>query len=228
MTDSAFAAFEERVLASRIRCKRCNRLIWAPDLPRLMVVGPNVNLDVVTAYLSSTMDRCRRLGAEIIVWGSPASRKVPESFSQDEAWRQIKVFLQRAGDVARSKNVLFAIEPIRRGETNTLNTVADTLRMLDEVKHPNVKTILDNNHMRAEKEDPSIVLKARGQLVHLHFSSPDSRWPKLPEENPDDKRLFGYIKQIDYHGGISIGDSARGTFEEDAAASLAFFRKELS
>jgi hypothetical protein len=62
----------------------------------------------------------------------------------------------------------------------------------------------------------------------LHFSSPAGGWPKTLNGDPDGRRLFEYLKQIDYHGGISIGDSARGTFEEDAAASLAFFRKELT
>lgn len=228
LTDTAFADLREQVLASRIRCKRCNRLIWAPDLPRLSVVGPGVNLDALTGYLSSTMDRCRQLGTELVVWGSPASRKVPESFSRDEAWQQIKTFLYRAGEVARSKKMLFAIEPIHRPETNTLNTGAETLRMLSDVNHPNVKMILDNGHMHAEHEDPEIVKRAGDKLVHFHFSGPNGKWPKTSDEDPEGRRMLAYIKETKFRGGISIGDSARGTFEDDAAASLEFFRKALS
>lgn len=223
LSDHAFADFRERVMASRIRCKCFNHLITDPNLK---VVGPNVNHDAVTAYMISTLTRCRELGGEIVVWGSPGSRKVPEGFSKDEAWRQMRSFLQRAGDIARSQNLVVAIEPCNQKETNTLNTGAESLRMLDDVNHPNVKMIIDVRHMRAEKEDPEIVRRAGDRLVHFHFSSPTGGWPKSVDEDPDYGRLFGYVKEIYFHGGISI--EARGKFEDDAAASLAVFRKELS
>jgi D-psicose/D-tagatose/L-ribulose 3-epimerase len=222
LSDSAFAEFRDRVVASRIRCKSFNRLIGDP---KLAVVGPNVNQDAVIAYLDSTMDRCRQLGGEMVLWGSPASRRVPEGFSKDEAWRQMKYYLQRAGDLAESKNMLLVIEPCNQKETNTLNTGAEALRMLRDVNHPKVRMMIDVRHMRAEKEDPEIIRTAGDQLVHFHFSSPTGGWPKTAEEDADYGRVFAFIKQIYYHWGISI--EARGKYEEDAAASLAFFRKQL-
>ena len=95
------------------------------------------------------------------------------------------------------------------------------------MNHPNVKMIIDYYHQREEKEDPEIVRQARRQIVHLHFANPRGRrWPKAPDEDAEYGRFFELLKQVDYHGGISI--EGQGTFDEDAAASLAFFRKELS
>jgi D-psicose/D-tagatose/L-ribulose 3-epimerase len=221
LSDREFADFRGRVLASRLRCPSFNSLIRT-----LQVVGPGANPDAVAAYLNSTLDRCRQLGARIAVWGSASSRNVPEGFSRDEAWRQITSFLGRAGDIARSKGIVIAIEPLRRQESNIINSGAEALRLVKEVNHPNIKMIIDYYHLREEKEDPDIVNQAREQIVHLHFANPRGRrWPKALDEDPEYERFFGIVKGIGYRGGISI--EGQGTFNEDAAASLEFFKKEL-
>src|SRR6266852_3471955 len=64
MTEAAFASFREQVLASRIRCLSFNSLIRT-----LRVVGPDArldaNLDAVSVYLDSTLERCRQLGGRV-------------------------------------------------------------------------------------------------------------------------------------------------------------------
>jgi D-psicose/D-tagatose/L-ribulose 3-epimerase len=92
--------------------------------------------------------------------------------------------------------------------------------------------IIDYYHMRVENEDPQIVWEARKEIAHFHFANPDLAhppgrvWPKDASEDPEYSRFFAMVKKIDFHGGISI--EANGTFEKDAAASLAFFRQELA
>jgi len=222
MSDAAFASFKERVLASKIRCRSFNSLIRGTT----KVVGPDVNLDAVAVYLDSTLDRCRQLGARVAVWGSAGSRNVPESYSRDEAWAQIKTFLSRAGDVARSKQIVIGIEPLRKQESNIINTGAEALKLVHEVNHPHVKMIIDYYHLRVEKEDPEIVRQAREHIVHMHFANPTGRkWPKLRDEDAEYDRFFRIVKEVDYQGGLSIEGS--GKFETDAEGSLAFFRDEL-
>jgi len=222
LSEEAFADFRERVLASRLRCKSFNSFIRA-----LRVVGPDANPAALTKYLNSTLDRCRQLGAQVLVWGSAASRNVPEGYSRDRAWQEIRQFLRLAGDLARSRNITIAIEPLRKEESNILNTGAEALSMVQQVDHPRVKMILDYYHMRMEKEDPEILSEAGNRIVHLHFANPNGRrWPKSAQEDPEYGRFFALLKKIGYRGGISI--EGRGTFDVDAAASLAFFRAELS
>jgi D-psicose/D-tagatose/L-ribulose 3-epimerase len=171
------------------------------------------------SYVDSTLDRCRQLGADIVVWGSAGSRNVPEGYSRE--------FLRTAGGIARSKNIVLAIEPLRRQESNIINSGVEALRLVREVQHPNVKMIIDYYHLRQENEDLEILRTARDEIVHLHFANPNGRiWPKRQDEDPQYSRFFELVKRIDFHGGISI--EGNGTFEEDAAGSLAFFQKELS
>ena len=222
MTDAQFASFRDAVLASRIRCRSFNSLIRT-----LKVVGPEADLEAVSKYLDSTLDRCRQCGASIAVWGSASSRNVPDGYPRDKAWTEIKTFLARAGDIAKTRNMVIAIEPLRKQESNIINTGAEALRLIGEVKHPQVQMIIDYYHLRVEQEDPEIVRRARPHIVHMHFANPTGRrWPRDASEDPVYPRFFEIVKQSGYSGGLSI--EGTGTFEQDAAQSLAFFRSQLA
>jgi sugar phosphate isomerase/epimerase len=221
LSATEFERVRQQVLASRLRCRSFNSLIRT-----MHVVGPEANLDAVSIYLNAALDRCRQLGARVVVWGSASSRNIPDGHSREQAWQEIKRFLQRAGDIAKSHELVIGIEPLRKQESNIINAGAEALRLVDEVKHPNVKMIIDYYHLRMENEDPDILVRAREHLVHLHFANPNGRrWPKSVDDDPEYGRFFQLVKQIGYTGGLSI--EARGTFEEDGATSLAFLRSEL-
>ncbi len=221
LSDAAFEDFRKQVEASQIRCTRVNNFIRS-----LKVVGPAVDPAALKAYMKMTLDRCSLIGAKIVVWGSAGSRNVPEGFSRDTAWGQIKEFLQYAGDMAGAKKMIIAIEPLRHPDSNIINTGAEGLRLVREVDHPHVKTMIDYYHMRSEKEDSKILVDGAGQIVHLHFANPQGRrWPKSPDEDPEYSRFFALVKEIHYKGGISI--EGRGTLDADGEASLAFFRQEI-
>src|SRR5262249_4982256 len=152
---------------------------------------------------------------------------VPEGYSRDTAWDQIKTFLSYAGDIAGERNLIVAIEPLRKQESNIINTGAEALRLVHEVNHPHVKMIIDYYHLRVEKEDPDILRKGREHIVHLHFANPAGRrWPHAESEDPMYAEFFKTVKEVGYRGGLSI--EGNGTFEADAAASLDFFKRELS
>jgi sugar phosphate isomerase/epimerase len=222
LSDQGFADFEKRVSKSRIRCECFNSFIRS-----LMVVGKSVERDALTDYMNSALDRCHALGGAIVVWGSAGSRNVPEGFSRALAWQQIRSFLKLAGELAQSRNIVVAIEPLRKQESNIINSGAEALRMVREVGHPHVKMIIDYYHLQQEGEDPQILQLAHEEIVHLHFANPNGRvWPKAPGEDPGYARFFELVKNTGFRGGLSI--EGKGTFEADAAASLAFFRKELA
>jgi D-psicose/D-tagatose/L-ribulose 3-epimerase len=223
MTEADFTTFAETVLASPLRCRAFNSFIRRPDLK---VVGPVVSLSAVKDYLEVCLPRCRRLGASVVVWGSAGSRNVPEGFSRDRARDQIAEFLRMAGDVARRSHIVLAIEPLRRAESNILNTGAEALEMVRRVKHANVKMIIDYYHLREENEDPRILQVAKHEIVHLHFANPHGRlWPHTLAEDDHYAAFFRYLKTTGYSGGISI--EGQGSFEKDGIASREFFRQAM-
>lgn len=234
MPDDQYARFKDHVLSSRIRCLRLNFFTSPPagfNLPVIRVVGPDVDKAQVKAYVEKSLTRCRELGAQIVVWGSAASRMVPDGFSREKAWSQIQDFLRMTDPIARSHNIVVAIEPIRAPSSNILSTGGEVLKMQQEVNLPNIKMMIDYYQMRSMNENPDILWTARKEIVHIHFANPNiggktSQWPKDPGEDPEYGHFFSLLKKIGYSGGISI--EAKGTYEESAAASLAFFKRELA
>jgi D-psicose/D-tagatose/L-ribulose 3-epimerase len=224
LSEARFRAFKTKLMASPIRCECYNSFIRRKDL---RVVGDNVNWDALRKYLDHTLGRCRQLGGSSVVWGSAGSRNVEPGYSREKAWSQIKDFLGRAGEIARRHHMIIAIEPLRHQESNIINTGAEALKLVHEVNHPNIKMIIDYYHMRVENENPDIVWKARKEIVHFHFANPHGRlWPKSPAEDPVYGEFFKLVKKIRFRGGISI--EGRGSLAQDATASLAFFRQEIS
>jgi sugar phosphate isomerase/epimerase len=223
MTEAQFREFADAVLASPLRCHAFNSFIRRPELK---VVGPEVPASAVKDYLEMCLPRCRRLGAAIVVWGSAGSRHVPDGFDRERAQGQIADFLHMAGEVARRSNIVIAIEPLRRQESNILNTGAEALDMVRRVKHSNVKMIIDYYHLREENEDPRILETAKREIVHLHFANPHGRlWPRTLGEDDHYDAFFSYLKKTGYSGGISI--EGNGSLEKDGAASREFFRQVL-
>ena len=224
MDDVRFAAVKAQVLASSIRCRAFRSLIR-----KYQVVGENASAQQggVKAYLEHNLDRCRQLGGRVVVWGSSQSRNVPDGFSRDTAWRQIQEFLHLLGDIAARNNLMIGIEPLRKQECNIINTAAEAMKLAHEVNHPNIKIIVDFYHLREENEDPDIIRIAQEDIVHLHFANPAGRrWPRSATEDPQYHRFFSLVKEIGYQGGLSI--EGNGTFEDDGAASLQFFKDMLA
>jgi D-psicose/D-tagatose/L-ribulose 3-epimerase len=224
MTDTAFSAFKDQVQASKTKCDSVNILFSGQNQK---VVGTDVNLDAICTYLDSTFDRCKAVGTSVVVWGSSGSRRVPDGYSRDTAWQQIVDYLKRAGPIAKAKGLVIGIEPLRKQESNIINTGAEALKLVHDVNHPNVKMIIDYYHMRIENEDPEIVRTAKDEIVHLHFANPAGRrWPHSADEDPVYAKFFEIVKAIKYQGGLSI--EGTGTFEADGAASMAFFKSFLA
>ena len=224
MSDDDFRQFRETVLSSSIRCHAFNSFIRRKDL---VVVGEQLPLEELRKYVEGCLARCRSLGASVVVWGSAGSRNVPQGFSRDRANEQIAEFLRMAGDLARRHEIVLAIEPLRRQESNILNSGAEALAMVRRVKHHNVRMIIDYFHLREEHEDPQILATARREIVHLHFANPHGRlWPHTLTEDGEYTTFFRLLKRTGYSGGISI--EGRGSFEKDGTASLAFFRQALA
>lgn len=223
MSEDQFGEYAGIVLASPLRCHSFNGLIRRPDLK---VVGDHVPASALKDYLQMCLPRCRRLGASIVVWGSSGSRNVPEGFARERAWEQIADFLHMAGDIARQHGLIVAIEPLRRQESNILNTGAEALEMVHKVKHPQVRMIIDYFHMRQEQEDPRILELAKLEIVHLHFANPHGRlWPHNLDEDDQYETFFRYLQKTGYSGSISI--EGQGSFEKDGAASREFFHQAL-
>jgi sugar phosphate isomerase/epimerase len=220
--DSEFKKLKEQLNTYRIRPEAWRRFI----LPNLPVVGPEVDFPAIAEFLRITLVRIRELSGDVVVFGSPLSRNIPEDFSRDKACEQIVRFLQISGDIARSHDLVVVIEPIIRKNCNLLNTVAEALSMAREVARPEIKVQADLFHMAGNDEQPQAVEQAGDSLFHIHMPVPEI--PGLNEPRAINTILPDYptgeflqsLHNMGYDHRLSIEDLDRNFMNLEREAPL--------
>jgi D-psicose/D-tagatose/L-ribulose 3-epimerase len=190
----------------------------------IRLTGPEIDRDQQTAYVTRALDRVARLGVRTVVFGSGGARRVPDGFAKDEAFRQLVDFGRRAAALARSRNITIAIEPLRREETNIINSAAEGLELVDAINDPGFQLMIDFYHLSSEHEDPAIVLRARPHLRHLHMANPNGRVFPLSWDEYEYEPFFANLRKIGYDQRISVEASTKD-LQTDAPRAISLLRR---
>ncbi len=221
------AAARKKVQASGIHVETMN---WFMPGATVKLTGPAVDRAQITAYLDKALPLAESFGTKVIVFGSPGARSFPEGFPREQAWDQIKDFLRLCGEQIESRRygMVIGIEPLRKPESNIINTAAEALRLASEVGHPKIKIIVDFYHLTFENESPDVLLEGKDNIVHLQIADPKERlYPRSPEGEPRYAQFFTNLRKIGYKGRISVEAIPRD-FEADCRASLAFLKGQTA
>jgi D-psicose/D-tagatose/L-ribulose 3-epimerase len=220
LTDDAFEDTVKRLKALGLPVPVTNLFVPAT----IKLTGPDTNAEQQIAYVKKAFARLSRLGTEIVVFGSGGARRVPDGFAREEAFTQLVDFGRRAADVGKGHGITIAIEPLRRQESNIINSAAEGLELVKAVNHPNFQLMIDFYHLASEKEDPGIVIRAKDHLRHLHMANPVGRvFPRTWEEF-DYAPFFANLRKIGYDKRISVEAGSKDIVGEGAQA-IALLRR---
>ena len=189
----------------------------------LMVVGPDVRMDALTSYLVKALDRSQRLGVKFVVWGSGDARRAPEGFSKARAFDQLVALGRFLAPEAQRRGMIIVAEPLRRQESNTINSAAEGLQWVEAVDHPGFQLLVDLFHMNEVHEDAAIIVKAGAHIVHTHVSNPIGRVLPLSADEFDYAPYFKALNRIGYHGTMTVETTAVD-IPRDGAKSIQFLR----
>lgn len=132
-------------------------------------------------------------------------------------------FLRQAGDYAKSSGVMVIVEYLNRFEQYFTNTAEQTVRLLKDVAHPSVHSMIDSFHANIEEADMRAAVRTLGEHCrHVHISENNRGIPGSSKNIPWDD-LFAGLKDIGYDGWLTI--EAFGTFLPDLAAAARIWRK---
>jgi sugar phosphate isomerase/epimerase len=190
----------------------------------LKVTGPAIDREEQIRYVRSAFARLSRLGTGIVVFGSGGARRVPDGFSKDDAFKQLVDFGRRVALEGRAHNITIAVEPLRREETNIINSAAEGLDLVNAIDHPNFQLMIDFYHLASEREDPAIVLRAREHIRHLHMANPQGRVFPLTWDEYDYAPFFAMLRRIGYDKRISVEASAKD-FPVEAPRAISLLRQ---
>ncbi len=189
----------------------------------IKIVGPEVDKQKQEEYVAGCLARLKQLGVKVVVFGSGGARRVPDGFSRDEAVGQLVDFCRRIAPLARQNGITIVIEPLRRQETNIINTAREGLALVKTVDRPEIRLLVDFYHLSEESESADVVLEAGKLLAHVHVANPAGRvYPSSPDE-ANYGPFFANLCKIGYAGRVSIEGSTTD-FDAQAPRAIALLR----
>ena len=176
----------------------------------------------IAAYLEKAMTRVAELGGKVAVFGSGKSRNKPEDMSYDDAFRRLVEVTRLTGEIAGKHGVIIVIEPLNRGESNMINSVAEGAALVAAVNHPSVKLLADYYHMAKDGEPISDIVRLGG-VCHAHIATKEGRrYPAVMEEGF--VSFINALKETNYSGLLSV-EGKTDDIAVDAPASIALLKK---
>lgn len=201
MIEQDFAQVKEIIKRSPIKVLAFNSFM--PK--RLPLTGPSVSKDAVDEYVHKSMARISEIGGRCIVFGSSGARNVPDGFPVAQAMDQLRWFLDLCERYAAQYDLVIAIEPLNKKESNIINTVAEAVELASSLNLPHIKVLADSYHMYLEHEAFGVLYKAAPWLEHVHISEADRSCPGASKQREMDfQALFSTLKRIGYDKGISM------------------------
>lgn len=158
--------------------------------------------EIITQYLHGAFARVQKLGGRVVVFGSGRSRKRPEDLPYGAAFRRLVEITRLIGNIAAQYGITIVIEPLNRGETNMINSVAEGACLRAAANHPNVQLLADYFHIAKEGHDPADLARLGG-IAHCHIATLEGRQAPLQADEGFTK-LFAAMKQTGYQGLVSV------------------------
>ncbi len=169
----------------------------------IKTTGPDVDYGKIKEYVTTVFKRAHTAGITTIVFGSGASRRIPEGFSKDSAFQQFVTVGKLIAPIARQYNIVLALESQNREECNFLNTVKECIDVARAVNHPNYKICVDIYHMMRENEPPSVIEEGKKLIYHCDIGEKATR--SAPGVAGDDfVPYFKAFQKVRFRGMIAL------------------------
>jgi D-psicose/D-tagatose/L-ribulose 3-epimerase len=111
--------------------------------------------------------------------------------------------LTAAAKHAKSRNILFGIEPVNRYENHLLNTGWQAVEMIEKVGAENMFIHLDTYHMNIEEKGAGNgILDARKYIKYIHLSESDRGTPGCGTCDWDE--IYATLAAIGFKGGLAM------------------------
>ena len=191
----------------------------------LRLTGPAAMADAADAHLRVVCERARRMGVRVLVFGAGGARRAPEGFEIDRAAEQLVEHMKRWAPTLQAAGVTLVLEPLNRGETNVVNTVAQGAELVRRVAHPAVRLLADTYHMTLDGEGPEAIRQAGDLIVHSHCAEAKGRVP-VGFGGEDQRAYFAALKAGGRCERLSI-EAKFGDLASELPRALALLREQV-
>jgi sugar phosphate isomerase/epimerase len=170
----------------------------------LHLTSPDPQVRQRTAEYLVELARCTRdLGGELMVFGSPAQRRIPASATHAQATDFAVDTLQRALPGIETTGVRFCLEPLSPPEADFINTCREAQAIIDRIGHPSLTLHLDVKAMNTDEAPTPQLIRMHGrQAGHFHANDVNRRGPGFGDT--DFVPIFQAVHDAGYRGWVSV------------------------
>jgi sugar phosphate isomerase/epimerase len=170
----------------------------------LQLTAPDAAVRQRTAdYLVELAVCCRDLGGDLMIFGSPAQRRIPPGATREQAtdWA-VDTFRRAAGGIAGA-GVRLCLEPLAPAEADFIQTAAEAVAILDRLDHPSFALHLDVKAMSSETASvPEMIRAYAARTGHFHANDANRRGPGFGDV--DFVPIQRALKASGYDGWVSV------------------------
>lgn len=170
----------------------------------LHLTAPEEAIRRRTADYLVELARCTHdLGGDLMVFGSPAQRRIPTGHTREQAVNFAVDTFQRAARGIADHNVRLCLEPLSPPEADFINTCAEALEILHRLNHPNFVLHLDVKAMSTDEAPTPELIRRHGAIAgHFHANDVNRRGPGFGDT--DFVPIFQALKDSGYPGWVSV------------------------
>jgi sugar phosphate isomerase/epimerase len=155
------------------------------------------------AYLGELARCCRDVGGRLLVFGSPAQRRVPAGATREQAADYAVDTFRQAAPILADCGVTLCLEPLSPPEADFLNTAAEGIALLDRLSHPNFQLHLDVKAMSTDDAPaPELIRRHAARTAHFHANDPNLRGPGFG--STEFVPIFRALRESNYGGWVSV------------------------
>ncbi len=139
-----------------------------------------------------------------MIFGSPKQRNTV-GISVAEAKKYFAEGLAKVAGHAQQRGVEILIEPLAKGATDVVNTLAEALELAKQVNNPAIAIIFDFHNTGDETESFDALLKKYFQHIHhVHVQEMDGKHLGTGDAVRDYVQAFQTLKDLKYDKWISL------------------------
>ena len=188
----------------------------------IRLTGCDYSLDKIREHVKKLFYNASFFGVEIFSLGSGNQRKIEQDDDYDKCLEQLADAAITVADEAAQYGMKVAIEPLNKGETNIINTVAEGAKLAKEINKPNLFVMADLYHMYVENESIDVLPQFKDILAHVHIANPVGRKYPRKGDGVDYKGIIEFLTDMGYNDKVSI-EAKNNEFEKDCEMSGKYF-----
>lgn len=185
----------------------CVGLHWllAPPPTGLHFTTPDKAVrDRTVQYLSDLVDFCADLGGDVMIFGSPNQRNTV-GISVDEAKKHFAEGLAAVAHHSQERGVKILVETLDSSQTDVVNTMAESMEIVNRIQHPAIGTMFDYHNTLDETEPLDVLMrKYYDHIDHIQIQEMDGRHLGTGDAATTYVDSFRVLREMDYRKWISL------------------------